>query len=92
MSSINYWTNRKGKRIATKSINNQLVKEFVGHKLNPIDELFAKMRKVVIKYFKNKPEQLSYFTNSNETFDYNFEIEEKNGFVTNIDFQPLPIL
>jgi len=88
MSAINYWTNRRGKRLATRTINGML-KKFVGHKLNPIDKLFASMRKVVIKYFKANPEQLKYFSNGNDPFDYNFEVEEQGGYVTNVDFQPL---
>lgn len=87
MPALNYWTNRKGKRLATHAINGML-KKFIGHKLNPIDELFASMRKVVIKYFKNNPEDLKYFSEGNEPFDYNFEVEELGGYVTKVDFQP----
>jgi hypothetical protein len=41
------------------------------------------MRKVVIKYFKAHQDRLKYFS----AFDYNFEVEEQNGFVINVDFQ-----
>ena len=87
MPAINYWTNRKGKRLATREING-LLQKFVGHKLNPIDDLFASMRKVVIKYFKNNPDKLQFFSEDNDPFDYNFEVEELGGYVTKVDFQP----
>ena len=82
----NYWVNRRGKRLATREINGLLVK-FVGHKIAPLDDLFAAMRKVVLKYFKNNADKLKYFTDDLEPFDYNFEVEEQNGYVTNVDFQ-----
>jgi hypothetical protein len=84
--AINYWTTRRGKRLATREINGLLVK-FVGRKLNPLDELFAAMRKVVLKYFKANPDKLQFFSDGLDPFDYNFEVEEQNGFVTNVDFQ-----
>lgn len=84
---MNHWINRRGKRLATREINGLLLK-FVGRKTNPLDDLFASMRKVVIKFFKNNPDKLKFFSNNNEPFDYNFEIEEQGGFVTNVDFQP----
>lgn len=87
MSATNFWTTRRGKRLATRAINGMLLK-FIGHELNPIDELFAKMRKVVLKYFKNHPEQLQFFSEGNDPFNYNFEIEEQNGYVVSVDFQP----
>ena len=86
MPAINYWTNRKGKRLATQAINKMLTK-FIGHKLNPVDKLFALMRTVVLKYFSVNPDHLQYFTNGNAPFDYNFEVEEQGGFVTSVDFQ-----
>jgi len=86
MPAINYWTNRRGKRLATRAINGMLLK-FVGHKLNPIDDLFTSMRKVVVKYFKAHPDELKYFSDGNDPFDYNFEVEEQGGYVTNVDFQ-----
>ena len=82
----NPWINRRGKRLTSREINGLLLK-FVGHKINPVDELFAAMRKVVLKYFKNNPDRLRFFSVGNDPFDYNFEIEEQNGFVTNVDFQ-----
>jgi transposase len=85
MPAINYWTNHRGKRLATRNINGMLLK-FVGRKLNPIDDLFAAMRKVVVKYFKANPDDLKYFSNG-EPFDYNFEVEELGGYVTNVEFQ-----
>jgi hypothetical protein len=87
MLSSNYWINRKGKRITTQNINKMLLK-FIGHKLNPIDNLYASMRKVVLKYFKSNPNELKYFTDGNQPFNYNFEVEEQNGYVTRVDFQP----
>lgn len=86
MNYRNPWITRRGKRLTTREING-LLKKFVGHKIAPLDDLFAAMRKVVIKYFKNNPEKLVYFSEYNEPFDYNFEVEELNGFVTNVDFQ-----
>lgn len=86
MPAINYWTNRKGKRLATQAIN-RMLKKFIGHKLNPIDHLFALMRKVVLKYFAAHPDHLQYFTNGKNPFDYNFEVEEQGGYVTSVDFQ-----
>jgi len=86
MPAINYWTNRRGKRLATRTINGML-KKFVGHKLNPIDDLFTAMRKVVVKYFKAQPDQLKFFTDGNDPFDYNFEVEEQGGYVKSVDFQ-----
>ena len=84
--ALNYWTNRRGKRLATRTINGLLVK-FIGHKIHPMDDLFIAMRKVVIKYFRQNPEQLKFFSNENDPFDYNFEVEERNGIVTSVDFQ-----
>lgn len=85
--AINYWTNRRGKRLAVREINGLLVK-FVGHKLAPLDELYAAMRKVVLKFFKANPEKIVFFSDDpDEPFDYNFEVEEQNGHVTNVDFQ-----
>jgi hypothetical protein len=60
----------------------------VGHKLNPIDDLSASMRKAVIKYFKKNPDDLKFFSEDNEPFDYKFEVEELGGYVTKVDFQP----
>jgi hypothetical protein len=45
------------------------------------------MRKVVVKYFKAHPDELKNFSNGNDPFDYNFEVEEQGGYVTNVDFQ-----
>lgn len=86
MTAINYWTNRKGKRTATRVINGMLLK-FIGHKLNPVEKLFAAMRKVVVKYFRANPDQIKYFSNGNSPFDYDFEVEEQGGYVTSVDFQ-----
>ena len=86
MPSINYWTNRKGKRIVVRNINVLLTK-FIGQKLNPVDELFKNMKKVVVKYFDSNPQHLKYFLNGNEPFDYNFEVEEKGGYITKCYFE-----
>ncbi len=83
--AINFWTQHKGKRLAIREINGQLEK-FVGRKANPIDELFVAMRKVVHKHFKKHPEQLKYFSENEEPFDYTFEVEEQAGFVTDVNF------
>lgn len=82
----NYWINRRYKRFATDAINAMLSK-FIGRKIKPIDDLFSAMRKIVIKYFKANPDQIKYFTINNEPFDYDFEIEEEDGVVTDVEFQ-----
>ena len=84
--ALNYWTTRRGKRLATRKINGLLIK-FIGHKVQPLDDLFTAMRKVVIKYFRQNPDQLKFFSDGNDPFDYNFEVEERNGIVTSVDFQ-----
>lgn len=86
MPAINYWTNRKGKRIVTRNINVLLTK-FIGQKLNPVDGLFINMKKVVDKYFNSNPQHLKYFLNGSDPFDYNFEVEEKAGYITKCYFQ-----
>lgn len=66
---------------------NGLLVRFVGHKINPVDVLFVELRKVVLQYFIDNPEDLKYFTTNNDPFDYTFEVEEQAGHVTNIEFQ-----
>lgn len=85
----NFWVNAKGKRETTKEINKLLTK-FIGRKVNPVNELFASMKKVVIKYFKQNPNKLKYFMDSSpgsDPFDFSFEIEENSGVVINAYFQ-----
>jgi hypothetical protein len=76
----NYWLQSKGKRIAKEQINQKL-KKFVGRPINPIDKNFEKMRKIVIKYFRKNPNTIKLFYNGVGKFNYNFDIEEKNGII-----------
>jgi len=85
ISMKNHWLHIKGKRDTIQELN-QLLKMFIGFGIDPIDELFLDMRNEVVKFFRNHKDKLKFFTNGIESFDYNFEIEEKNGIVTNVVF------
>lgn len=82
----NHWLYHRGKRLAIRDING-LLSKFVGHKIAPLDELFADLCKVVIKYFKSHQDKLKYFSDGQDPFEYNFEVEEQHGYVTHVDFQ-----
>ena len=82
----NFWLIRRGQRLTTREINGILTK-FVGHKIISLDELFDKLRKNVIKFFKKNPDKLKLFLDSSGNFDFNFDVEEQNGFITNITFE-----
>lgn len=77
----NSWIKRKAQKTAIQEINSHL-KKFIGHDVQPLNDLLAKMRKVVIKYFRNNPDQQKHFDNQ---FDYDFEIEEKGGIIINVE-------
>ena len=86
MAFKNHWLYSQGKRRVIRIING-LLQKFIGRKIMPLDKLFNDLRGVVISYFKKEPDHLKYFTDGITPFDYNFEVEEQNGHVTNIDFQ-----
>lgn len=81
----NHWLYLTGQKKTIKEIN-QLLKKFIGYSINPIDELFLDMRNEILIYFKKNPDKLKFFTDGIESFDYNFEVEEKKDIVTGVIF------
>lgn len=63
-----------------------MLKKFVGYNINPLDKLFLDMRNEVIKFFQKNRDKLKFFTDGIKSFDYNFEVDEKNDIVTGVIF------
>lgn len=81
----NHWLYLKGQRDTIQEINHML-KKFVGYNINPLDKLFLDMRNEVIKFFQKNRDKLKFFTDGIKSFDYNFEVDEKNDIVTGVIF------
>lgn len=83
----NHWLYLKEKKQTIKEIN-KLLRKFVGMSVNPVDMLFILMRDEVIDFFKNGKgkDKLKFFTDGISPFDYNFEVDDRNGFVTKVVF------
>lgn len=84
----NYWLNVKGKKTATREIN-FLLGKYIGRKSAPndeLDKLFESMRKTVLKYFRTNPHQIKYFTTGLTPFDYEIDLKESNGLVSDVKF------
>lgn len=85
MSMKNHWLHLKGKKNTIQEINS-LLEKFIGYNINPLDVLFIDMRNEIIKFFQKYHDKLKYFTDGTEPFDYNFDVDEKNGEVANVTF------
>jgi hypothetical protein len=81
----NHWLYVRGKRQTIREIN-FILSTFIGKSINPIDKLFLDMRADVITYFRNHPDKLKFFTDGFLPFDYTFEIEERQGKVSFVEF------
>ena len=78
----NHWLTRRERRFAVAQIN-KLLEKFVGYKVHSKDDLYAAMRKVVIKYFKENVDKIRFFSHD---LSYDFEIEEIGGYVAEAKF------
>lgn len=85
--SINFWITRKEQKLAIKEING-LLSKFIGRAADPLEDQYALMRKLVIKYFTANPDHLKHFLKNKLTFDYTFEIEVNKGIIKNVKFKP----
>jgi hypothetical protein len=84
----NYWLKSKDKRITTELINVKL-KKFIGRNIQPVDQTFEKMRKLVVKYFRQNPEKIkSFHHDEKKSFAYSFDLEEENEIITKAEFIP----
>lgn len=84
--AVNYWLKAKNKKTVINEINGRLSK-FIGRNINPLDQTFQNMRKVVIKYFRENPKDAELFGNNN-SFHYSFDVEETNGVISKAEFVP----
>lgn len=85
----NFWIYRSHKKIVVQHIN-KILKKYVGHKTDPLEDLVADLRADVLRYFKANPETLKYFVDrTTGSMDYNFEIQELGGAVVSVEFCPV---